>query len=99
VIDDPLAFSTFVPIAGNAPYSCGLIFPPQRGPSGAAQDRQEEFMFKMTKGDLASKSNSQLFALFQEASKGLIATKSDLASAQSLLSMIRTELAKRGPSP
>lgn len=37
-------------------------------------------MFKMTKGDLASKTNAQLFALFQEASKGLIATKSDLAS-------------------
>lgn len=56
-------------------------------------------MFKMTKGDLASKSNSQLAALFQEASKSLIATQADLASAQSLLAMIRAEIAKRGPSP
>lgn len=56
-------------------------------------------MFKMTKGDLAAKTNAQLFALFQEASKGLIATKSDLASAHSLLAMIRAEIAKRGPSP
>lgn len=48
-------------------------------------------MFKMTKGDLAAKSNTQLFALFQEASKGLIAATSDIASAQSLLAMIRAE--------
>src|SRR3546814_13918167 len=63
-------------LAGNAPHSSGLISPSQRGPTGAAQDRQEESMVKMTKGDLASKTNAQLFALFQEASKGLIATKS-----------------------
>lgn len=56
-------------------------------------------MFKITKRDLAAKTNAQLFALFQEASKGLTATNSDLASAQSLLTMIRAELAKRGPSP
>src|SRR3546814_1007999 len=79
-------------LAGNAPHSSGLISPSQRGPTGAAQDRQEESMVKMTKGDLASKTNAQLFALFQEASKGLIATKSDLASAQSLLAMIRAEI-------
>ncbi len=56
-------------------------------------------MFKLTKGDLATKTNAQLFALFQEASKGLIATNPDLASAQSLLAMIRAEIAKRGPTP
>jgi hypothetical protein len=56
-------------------------------------------MYKMTKGDLAAKSNAQLFALFQEASKGLIAATSDIGSAQSLLAMIRAEIAKRGPSP
>ncbi len=56
-------------------------------------------MFKMTKGNLAAKSNAQLFAIFQEASKGLIAAKSDLALAQTLLAMIRAEIAKRGPSP
>lgn len=56
-------------------------------------------MFKMTKGDLATKSNAQLTALFQEVSKGLIAPKPDIASAQSLLVMIRAEIAKRSPSP
>ncbi len=56
-------------------------------------------MFKMTKGDLAAKSNAQLFAIFQEASKGLSAAKSDVALAQSLLALIRAEIAKRGPSP
>ncbi len=55
-------------------------------------------MFKMTKGDLATKSNAQLLAIFQEASKGLIAAKSDIASAQTLLAMIRAEIAKRGLS-
>lgn len=54
-------------------------------------------MFKMTKGDLAGKSNAQLCALFQEASKGVIADRSDIASTQSLLAMIRAEIAKRGP--
>lgn len=56
-------------------------------------------MFKLTKGDLAKKTNAQLSALFQEASKGLIATNSDIALAQSLLAMIRAEIAKRGPCP
>lgn len=56
-------------------------------------------MFKMTKGDLAQKSDFQLAALFQKASKGLIATHSELASAQSLLAMIRAEIAKRAPRP
>lgn len=52
-------------------------------------------MFKMTKGDLAQKSNAQLTALFQEASKGLTAAQSDIASVQSLLAMIRAEIASR----
>lgn len=56
-------------------------------------------MFKMTKTDLAKKSDAQLFALFQEASHGPIPTTADSASAQSLLAMIRAEIAKRGPSP
>lgn len=54
-------------------------------------------MFKMTKEDLAKKTNAQLAALFQEASKGLIATKPEIASAQSLLAMIRAEVIRRGP--
>lgn len=56
-------------------------------------------MFKITKDDLAKRTNVQLAALFQEASKGLIAAKSDIALAQSLLAMIRAEIAKRRPSP
>ncbi|WP_288804734.1 hypothetical protein [uncultured Novosphingobium sp.] len=56
-------------------------------------------MFKMTKDDLAKKTDAQLTALFQEASKGLIATKSGLASAQSLLAMISAEIARRDLRP
>jgi hypothetical protein len=74
------------------------FFSPTR-PIGGGAKQQEESMFKMTKGNLAAKSNAQLFAIFQEASKGLIAAKSDLALAQTLLAMIRAEIAKRGPSP
>ncbi|MDZ4364892.1 hypothetical protein [Brevundimonas sp.] len=55
-------------------------------------------MFKMTKGDLAKKSDSQLAALFQEATKGLAVAKSDLAIVQSLLAMISAERAGRRPT-
>ncbi|WP_394440186.1 hypothetical protein ACGGKE_03845 [Sphingobium naphthae] len=54
-------------------------------------------MFKMTKDDLAKKTDAQLAALFQEASKGLASGKPDLASAQSLVVMINNELAARAP--
>lgn len=54
-------------------------------------------MFKMTKSDLAKKSDAQLAALFRQATLGLSATKSDLASAQSLVALIRSELAARAP--
>jgi hypothetical protein len=56
-------------------------------------------MFKMTKGDLAKKSDAQLAALFQQATLSLSAAKSDLASAQSLLAIIRTERANRRTPP
>jgi len=56
-------------------------------------------MFKMTKGDLAQKSDAQLAALFQQATLGLSAAKSELASAQSLLAMIHAERATRRRSP
>lgn len=56
-------------------------------------------MFKMTKGDLAQKSDAQLAALFQQATLGLSAVKSDLATAQLLLAMIAAERANRRPSP
>lgn len=54
-------------------------------------------MFKSTKGDLAKKSDAQLAALFQQATLGLSAAKSKLASAQSQLAIIRAELASRIP--
>lgn len=54
-------------------------------------------MFKMTKGDLAQKSDSQLAALFQQANVGLAAAKSEIATAQSLLAMIKAERANRRP--
>lgn len=56
-------------------------------------------MFKITKGALAKKTDAQLAALFQQAAIGLSTAKSELAEAQSLLAMIRTEIATRGPSP
>lgn len=68
-------------------------------PIGGGAKEQEESMFKMTKGDLAQKSDAQLAALFQQATLGLSAVKSDLATAQSLLAMIAAERANRRPSP
>jgi hypothetical protein len=68
-------------------------------PIGGGAKQQEESMFKMTKGDLAQKSNAQLAALFQEASKGLTTANAEIASAQSLLAMIQSELAVRNPAP
>lgn len=57
-------------------------------------------MFKITKHDLAKKTDAQLAALFQEASHGLAANKGPvLAAAQSLLAMIRAEIARRHISP
>lgn len=55
-------------------------------------------MFKITKDDLAKKTNAQLAALFQEVSLGLSVASSIIASAQSALALIRTELAARAPS-
>jgi hypothetical protein len=85
------AFSISISIAGNAPHppatdSCLL---------NAAHRGRRESMFKMTKGDLAKKSNAQLAALFQQASKGLTTAQSDLSWAQSLVAMIRAEIASR----
>lgn len=53
-------------------------------------------MFKITKADLAKKTDSQLAALFQDASKALC-TEAARKSAHSLLSMIRAEFARRDP--
>ncbi len=54
-------------------------------------------MFKVTKDDLAKKTDAQLAALFQEASKGLANGKPDLSSTHSLVVLIRAEIARRGP--
>lgn len=53
-------------------------------------------MFKITKDDLAKKTDAQLATLFQEASYGLVAKGPALAVAQSLVAMIRAEIALRG---
>lgn len=54
-------------------------------------------MFKITKDDLTKKTDAQLAALFQEASHSLVAKGPALTVAQSLLAMIRAEIACRGP--
>lgn len=54
-------------------------------------------MFKITKDDLAKKTDAQLAALFQDASSGLAVKGANLASAQSLVAMIRAEMTRRGP--
>jgi hypothetical protein len=56
-------------------------------------------IIKITRSDLASKSRSQLAALFQQASLAVSASQSDLNAAQSALSMIDQELGRRGPAP
>ena len=55
--------------------------------------------FNLTRSDLATKSTSQLAALFQQASNAIAANQDVTASAQSLLVMIAQELARRGPAP
>ncbi len=56
-------------------------------------------IIKLTRADLARKSRSQLAALFQQASLAVSESQSDLNAAQSALSMIDQELARRGPAP
>lgn len=52
-----------------------------------------------TPNDLAKKTDRQLTALFQQASKELAGTGTDLAAAQTRVAMIRLELARRVPAP
>jgi hypothetical protein len=61
--------------------------------------QQEESMFKMTKDDLARKSNAQLLGLFNQVSLGLRVLNAKRSLAQSLLVLIQQEIAKRGPAP
>lgn len=55
--------------------------------------------FNLTHIDLATKSTSQLAALFQQASTAIAANQTAVASAQSLLAMIAQELGRRDPAP
>jgi len=54
-------------------------------------------MFKLTKSDLATKSDAQLTALFNEANISLAAANPELAVKQLLIAMIRAEIAARRP--
>ncbi len=56
-------------------------------------------MFKVTKDDLARKTNVQLLGLFNQVSLGLRVLNAKRSLAQSLLVMIQQEIAKRGPAP
>lgn len=55
--------------------------------------------FNLTRNDLATKSASQLAALFQQASTAIAANQDATASANTLLAMIAQELGRRGPAP
>ncbi|WP_165768534.1 hypothetical protein [Sandarakinorhabdus cyanobacteriorum] len=55
--------------------------------------------FKLTRNDIATKTSSQLAALFQDATIAIAACHDAIASAQSLRTMIQQEIAKRGPAP
>jgi hypothetical protein len=95
----PLAFSISISIGEQCTSFPARIPASSTRPIGGGARQQEESMFKMTKDDLAKKTDAHLAALFQEASKGLVVGKPDLASAQSLLAMIRAEIARRDPRP
>lgn len=56
-------------------------------------------MFKVTKDDLARKSNAQLLGLFNQVSLGLRILNAKRSLAQSLLVMIQQEILRRGPAP
>ncbi len=95
---DALTFCIFIAIEGNALRSDGgfdLINAAHLG----RRNTKEESMLKLTKGDLAKKTDAQLAAIFQQATLDLTVARSDLASVQSLLAMIHTERATRKPSP
>lgn len=55
--------------------------------------------FNLNRNDLATKSESQLAALFQQAASAIAASQDATASAQSLLAMIAQEFGRRGPAP
>jgi hypothetical protein len=67
---------------------------------GGRRKTKEEIMnFNLTRNDLATKTTSQLAALFQDATIAIAACHDAIASAQSLRVMIQQELRRRGPAP
>ena len=66
---------------------------------GGANEMEDVMNFNLTRNDLATKSASQLAALFQQASTAIAANQDAIASAHSLLAMIAQELGRRGPAP
>jgi hypothetical protein len=66
---------------------------------GGANEMEEDMNFNLNRNDLATKSTSQLAALFQQASNAISANQDANALAQSLLAMIAQELGRRGPGP
>lgn len=66
---------------------------------GGANEMEDVMNFNLNRNDLATKSASQLAALFQQASSAIAANQDAIASAQSLLAMIAQELGRRGPAP
>jgi hypothetical protein len=54
-------------------------------------------MFKITKADLAKKTDSQLAALFQAAAEGFDGSGEDRASLLATRAMICREIARRAP--
>ncbi len=66
---------------------------------GRRKTMEETMNFNLNRNDIATKSASQLSALFQQASTAIAANQDAIASAQSLLAMIAQELGQRGPAP
>ena len=66
---------------------------------GGANEMEDVMNFNLTRNDLATKSASQLAALFQQASNAIAANQDAIASANTLLAMIAQELGRRGPAP
>jgi hypothetical protein len=66
---------------------------------GRRKTMEETMNFNLTRNDLATKSASQLAALFQQASIAIAANQDAIASANTLLAMIAQELGRRGPAP
>jgi hypothetical protein len=73
--------------------------PPTRLMVSGANEMEDVMNFNLNRNDLATKSVSQLAALFQQASNAIAANQGATASAQSLLAMISLELGRRGTAP